>query len=51
MGLMDITPNLLRCPPVGLDDFMQALARIKQSVNDSDIQEHIKWTEEFGQDG
>ena len=51
MGLMDITPNLLRCPPVGLDDFMQALARIKPSVNDEDIREHIKWTEEFGQDG
>ena len=49
--LMDITPADLRCPPVTLDDFMQALARIKPSVNDDDIQEHIKWTEEFGQDG
>jgi len=48
---MDIVPSELRCPPVSLDDFMQALARIKPSVNDSDIEEHIKWTEEFGQDG
>ena len=51
MGLMDVEPKLLRCPPVGLDDFMQALSRIKPSVNDKDIEEHVKWTEEFGQDG
>ena len=50
-GLMDIVPAELRCPPVSLDDFMQALARIKPSVNEADIAEHIKWTEEFGQDG
>jgi hypothetical protein len=30
---------------------MGALARIKPSVNDKDVEEHIKWTEEFGQDG
>ena len=51
MGLMDVEPKLLRCPPVGLDDFRQALSRIKPSVNDKDIEEHVKWTEEFGQDG
>ena len=51
MGLMDIEPTLLRCPPVGLSDFMQALSRIKPSVNFKDIIQHVKWTEEFGQDG
>ena len=51
MGLMDIEPTLLRCPPVGLSDFMQALSRIKPSVNFKDINQHVKWTEEFGQDG
>ena len=51
MDLMSIKPELLRCPPVSMDDFMQALARIKPSVNEDDIVEHTKWTEEFGQDG
>lgn len=51
MGLMDVKPDLLRCPDVCADDFMQALARIKPSVNEDDITDHIKWTEEFGQDG
>jgi len=34
-----------------MDDYMGALARIKPSVNDDDINDHIKWTAEFGQDG
>ena len=51
MDLMSVKPELLRCPPVSMDDFMQAISRIKPSVNEDDIREHIKWTEEFGQDG
>ena len=51
MTLMQVKPELLRCPPVSMDDFMGALARIKPSVCEADITEHIKWTEEFGQDG
>ena len=51
MDLMSVQPDLVRCPPVSMDDFMQALSRIKPSVNEDDITEHIKWTEEFGQDG
>lgn len=50
MTLMDMEPSLLRAPDVCMDDFMQALARIKPSVCEADITEHIKWTEEFGQD-
>lgn len=51
MTLMEVQPELLRCPDLIVDDFMAAVSRIKPSVNDDDIQEHIKWTEEFGQDG
>ena len=51
MDLMSVKPELLRCPPVSVDDFMNAFARIKPSVCDDDITEHIKWTEEFGQEG
>jgi len=44
MTLMDMDPALLRCPDVCMDDFMNALQRIKPSVNDKDIEDHIKWT-------
>lgn len=37
MTLMSIQPDLLRCPDICMDDFMQALARIKPSVNDDDV--------------
>jgi hypothetical protein len=33
-----------------MDDFMSALHRIRPSVNDADIEQHITWTAEFGQD-
>ena len=33
MSIMDMKPELLRCPDVCMDDFMAALARIKPSVN------------------
>jgi vacuolar protein-sorting-associated protein 4 len=49
MSIMDISdPTLLRCPDVCVDDFMSAIARIKPSVNNKDIEDHIKWTSEFG---
>ena len=50
MNLMQVPPDKLVCPPVSMDDFMSALNRIKPSVCDKDIQDHINWTEEFGQD-
>jgi vacuolar protein-sorting-associated protein 4 len=51
MKIMDMDPTLLRAPDVCMEDFMMAVARIKPSVNEGDITEHVKWTEEFGQDG
>lgn len=45
---MDMNPSDLRCPDVCMDDFMAALHRIKPSVNEKDITDHIKWTAEFG---
>jgi len=51
MDLMSIKPELLRCPPVSVDDYMNAFAKIKPSVCEADISDHIKWTEEFGQEG
>jgi len=37
MTLMQMDPKLLRCPDLTLDDYMNALARIKPSVNAADI--------------
>ena len=50
MTLMQVPPEQLRCPPVTMDDFMAALARIRPSVCDKDIQDHQEWTAEFGQE-
>lgn len=46
--LMDIPPEKLVCPAITYSDFAQALQRIKPSVCDADINEHVKWTSEFG---
>ena len=37
MNLYDIVPKLAMLPDVSMDDFMNALARIKPSVNLKDI--------------
>jgi SpoVK/Ycf46/Vps4 family AAA+-type ATPase len=50
MTLMKMEPHLLRCPDVSTDDFMEALARVKPSVNHEDCEKHVEWTEKFGQD-
>ena len=41
MTLMDVDPTKLVCPPVTMDDFMSALSRIRPSVCDKDIEDHI----------
>jgi len=41
MTLMDVVPSELECPPVSMDDFMSALSRIRPSVCDKDIEDHI----------
>ena len=48
MTLMEVPPEKLVCPPVTMDDYMSALNRIRPSVCDEDIQQHIQWTSEFG---
>lgn len=41
MTLMTVDPTKLVCPPVTMDDFMSALSRIRPSVCDKDIEDHI----------
>ena len=49
--IMDIEPNLLQKPPVSFEDFMFALSRVKPTVSLADLEGHVRWTEEFGQEG
>lgn len=51
LTLMQVPPTQLKAPEVEVDDYMQALSNVKPSVNNDDIEEHVKWTAEFGQDG
>jgi vacuolar protein-sorting-associated protein 4 len=51
MKLMQVPPAQLKAPEVCFEDYMEALQNVKPSVNEEDIEEHHKWTAEFGQDG
>jgi len=46
-----VDPAKLRAPDVTIDDFFQALARIKPSVSPSDLDKQIEFTNTFGSDG
>ena len=45
MTIVDVDPKLLKAPDVTMDDFETALKRIKPSVSDDDIKNHVRWTE------
>ena len=51
MSMYDIPDGKLREPPVCMDDYMQALTRIKPSVCEDDLERYVDFTNKFGQDG
>lgn len=51
MNMYDIPPGKLKEPDVCLDDYMQALTRIKPSVCIEDLARYTDFTSKFGQDG
>jgi vacuolar protein-sorting-associated protein 4 len=51
MNMYDIPAGKLKEPDVCLDDYMQALTRIKPSVCIEDLDRYIDFTAKFGQDG
>ncbi|KAF5225210.1 putative vacuolar protein sorting-associated protein 4 [Trypanosoma cruzi] len=52
MTAQEITePGLLMPLPVTMQDFVKALRTARPSVADDDITQHLKFTEEFGQEG
>lgn len=51
MSWMQIDGNDLMEPILSLPDFLKSLRTTRPTVSDADIQEHIKFTQEFGQEG
>jgi vacuolar protein-sorting-associated protein 4 len=51
MNMYDVPAGKLKEPDVCLDDYMQALTRIKPSVCIEDLDRYIDFTAKFGQDG
>jgi vacuolar protein-sorting-associated protein 4 len=49
--LTDFTGDELKVPDVDMDDFREALLKSKSSVSQDQLQEYVKWTKDFGQDG
>ncbi|KAL1931069.1 hypothetical protein VTP01DRAFT_10206 [Rhizomucor pusillus] len=51
MTWMDITAEQLMEPDLTLQDFLKAVQTSRPTVNEADIQQHIKFTNDFGQEG
>jgi vacuolar protein-sorting-associated protein 4 len=51
MSLLDILPEELSTPKVTMSHFRTVLETAKSSVSQADIERHVSWTEEFGQEG
>lgn len=50
MTWIDVDGSKLKEPEITFNDFVKSLKSSKPSVGDTDIQQHIKFTEEFGQE-
>lgn len=51
MSLYEIETEKLVVPVICFDDFQKALARTHSSVGADELDEFVKWTSEFGQEG
>lgn len=51
MTLFQVEPSKLKAPDITIEDFHQAIARIKPSVCAADLEKQIEFTNTFGQDG
>jgi len=51
MTWMDINGEDLLEPPVSKRHFIQSIKTTRPSVNRSDLDNYIKWTKDFGQEG
>lgn len=51
MSWTDVGTDELLEPELTVTDFLRALSTARPSVNQDDILQYTKWTEEFGQEG
>ena len=51
MNWMGVSSDELLEPDLTISDFLKAVTVGRKSVNDSDINQYVEWTAEFGQDG
>jgi vacuolar protein-sorting-associated protein 4 len=51
MTWVEVEGSKLKEPEIAFSDFLKSLKQIRPSVSPSDITEHIRFTEEFGQEG
>jgi len=51
MNWMDVDGEKLLEPKVGMKDFLRSLKNTKPTVGPEDLEQHIKWTKEFGMEG
>lgn len=51
MNWIDIGTDELKEPPLTIKDFIKAIKNNRPTVNDADIANHVKFTEDFGQEG
>mmetsp|Transcript_1643 Transcript_1643/g.3132 ORF Transcript_1643/g.3132 Transcript_1643/m.3132 type:complete len:440 (-) Transcript_1643:932-2251(-) len=51
VSLMDLDPVKVRAPEVCLHDFEKVLRNSKPTVGEKDLEDHRKFTEEFGSEG
>jgi len=51
MTWIDVDGTKLKEPEIGMADFVKSLKTVRPSVSHDDIKQHIKFTEEFGQEG
>lgn len=51
MSWLDIATDELQEPELVVKDFIRAVKNNRPTVNDADIQNHVKFTDDFGQEG
>ncbi|KAK6460388.1 P-loop containing nucleoside triphosphate hydrolase protein [Scheffersomyces coipomensis] len=51
MNWMDIESDELQEPPLTIKDFIKAIKNNRPTVNAADIENHVKFTNDFGQEG
>ena len=50
MTWIQVEGSKLKEPEISFNDFMKSLKSARPSVSNADIQQHIKFTEDFGQE-